>query len=85
MEDIRRAGDPRGLVLDIKEMDPTSTEKLTTNGKECSGRKTQQAHHTIMNEEVERSLSENSKLLTSERSLLSDGSINAIRVTKHAI
>lgn len=37
------------------------------------------------NAEVERSLSENSKVLRSERSLLSDESINAIRITKDAI
>ena len=48
MVDIPRAGDPRGTSLDIKEMDPTHTEKFTTTEKECSGPKTQQAHHTIM-------------------------------------
>ena len=37
------------------------------------------------NAEVERSLSENSKVLTGERSLLSDDSINEIRLTKNAI
>ena len=37
------------------------------------------------NAEVERSLSENSKVLTSERSLLCDDSINVIKLTKDAI
>ena len=34
--------------LDINEMDPSHTEKFTTTEKEYSGRKAQQAHHTIM-------------------------------------
>ena len=37
------------------------------------------------NAEVERSLSENKKVLTNERTLLSDASINALRSTKDAI
>ena len=37
------------------------------------------------NAEVERSLSENSKVLTSERRLMCDDSINAIKLTKDAI
>ena len=37
------------------------------------------------NAKVERSLSENSKVLTSERSLLSDDSITTIRLTKNDI
>ena len=37
------------------------------------------------NAEVERNLSENSKVLTSERSLLCDDSINVIKLTKDAI
>ena len=65
-------------------MDPTPTETLTTTGKEYSGRETQQAHHTIMSYQS-LCLSENSKVLTSERSLLSADSINAIRLTKDAI
>ena len=39
----------------------------------------------LKNAEVERSLSVNSKVLTSERSLLSDDSINVIKLTKDAI
>ena len=85
--------------LGINEMDPTPTETLTTTEKSlrdaklnmlttllcptkgCEGLLCQ----THDNAEVERSLSENSKVLTSEQSLLSDYSINAIRLTKHDI
>ena len=77
-------------------MDPTHIEKFTTTEKECSGRKTQQSHHTIMsyqsllclthgNAEVERNLLENSKVLTSEQSLLCVDPINVIKLTKDAI
>ena len=37
------------------------------------------------NADVERSLSENKKVLTKERSLMTDASLNAIRTTKHAV
>ena len=37
-----------GYIPDIKEMDITPAIKLTTTGKECSRRKTQYAHHTII-------------------------------------
>ena len=80
-------------------MDPTPTEMFNTTGKGCSGRKTQQAHphyyvlpklvkaYTVYgNAEVERRLSENSKVRTSKRSLLSHDSINAIQnLTKDAL
>ena len=84
-----------GTSLNIKEMDPTHTEKFTTTEKECSGRKTTLLYTTKAyvcllclthdNAEVERSLSENSKVLTSERSLLCDDSINVMKLTKDAI
>ena len=66
-------------------MYPTSTEELTTTGEKCSRRKAQQAHHAFMscqilwrlysglahgNAEDERSVSENSRVLTSERRLM---------------
>ena len=82
-----------GSSLDIKEMDPTPTDKecrdaklnrLTTLlcfTKVCKGL----LCLTHGNAEVERSLSENSKVLTSEQSLLCDDSINAIKLTKHVI
>ena len=72
-------------------------KSLPTTEKECSGCKTQQAHHTIIkacegllclthgNAQVERSLSENSKVLTSEQSLLCDDSINVIKLIEYAI
>ena len=40
---------------------------------------------THVNAEVERSLSENSKILTSEQSILCDDSINTIKLTKEDI
>ena len=82
-----------GTSLDIREMDPTHTEKegsgcktnrLTTllcPTKACEGL----LCVTNGNAEVERSLSENSKVLTSERSLLCDDSLNVIKLTKDAI
>ena len=82
-----------GTSLDIKVIDPTPTEKsvrdaklnrlakLVCTTKACEGL----LCLTHGNVEVERSLSENSKVLTSEQSLRSDDSINAIRLTKDAI
>ena len=81
-----------GTSLDIKVMDPTPTEKCVRDAKlsrlttlVC----TTKAYECLLclthgNVEVERSL-ENRKVLTSERGLLSDDSINAIRLTKDAI
>ena len=86
-----------GTSLDIKEMDPTHTEKFTTTDKECSGRKIQQAHHTPTKAcegllclthgiaEVEMSMLETIKVIISGQSLLCDDSINVIKLTKDAI
>ena len=95
MEDIPSAESQSiGTSLDIKGMDPTSTEELTTPGRVFS---TQNSTYFLPkfvkavlclahdNSKVERSPSENSKVLTSERSLLSDDSINAVRLTKDAL
>ena len=69
-----------GTSLDIKEMDPTHTEKFTTTEKSVWDAKLNR-HTTLLsptkacegllcithgNAEVERSLTENSKVLTSE-------------------
>ena len=85
-----------GTSLDIKEMDPThlpllkksvrdaKLNRLTTllcPTKSCEGL----LCVTHGNAEVERRLSENSKVLTSEGSLLCDDSINLIKLTKDAI
>ena len=82
-----------GTSLDIKVMYSKPTEKSVRDAKlnrfttiVC----TTNACEFLLclthgNVEVERSLSENSKVLSSERGLLSDDSINAIRLTKDAI
>ena len=96
MEDIPRAGDPRGLV---HQMDPTHTEKFTTTEKSVRDARLNRLNTLLCptkacegllclthgNAEVERSLSGNSKVLTSEQSLLCDNSINVIKLTKDAV
>ena len=89
-----------GTSLDIKEMDPTHTEKFTNTLKKSVRDAKLNMLTTLLcpttaceglfcithgNAEVERSVSENSKVLTSERSLLCDDSINVIKLTKDAI
>ena len=70
-------------------MDPTYTKELTTPGEECLRRKLNTVTTLLClahgNAEVESSQSENIKVLTSERRLLSDDSINAIRLIKDLI
>ena len=98
MEDITRAGDPRGLVhhwtsrrwilkslpLLKKSVRGAKLNRLTTllcSTKACEGL----LCLIHANAEVERSLSENSKVLNSEQSLLCVDSINVIKLTKDAI
>ena len=80
-------------------MDPTPTEKLTTTGQECSGYKINRLTTLLChtkgynslhflthgNATVKSNLSENSRMLTIVRSLLSKDFINAIRLTKDVI
>ena len=101
MEDIPKARDPRGLVRHWKlwqclqhllkslplleksvrdaKLNMLTTVLCPTKACECL------LCLTHGNAEFERSLSENSKVLTSERRLLSDDYINAIKLTKDAI
>ena len=101
MEDIPRAGDPRGLVhrwtsrrwiqhilkslpllkMSVRDSNLNRLTTLLCPTTACEGLLCI-AHG---NAEVEWSLSENSKLLTSEQSLLCDDSINVIKLTKDAI
>ena len=101
MEDIPRAGYPRGLVhhwtsrrwihhilkslpLRKRSVQDAKLNRLTTllcSTKACEGL----LCLTHVNAEVERSLSENSKVLISEQSLLCDDSINVIKLTKYVM
>ena len=100
MEDIPKAGDPRGLVHHwtsrrwiqhiLKSLPLLKKGFGTQNStgspllcptKACEGL----LCVTHGNAEVERSMSENSKVLPSERSLLCADSINVIKLTKDAI